>query len=247
MQKTVAIIQGHPDPAGHHHLCHALADAYAEGASSSGHHVIRIEIAQIDFPILQTRTAFESGPLPASLEASRDAILAANHIVIVFPLWLGTMPAIVKAYLEQVIRPGVAFVYETRGIKKLLGGRSAHIVVTMGMPAWLYRIFLLQPRCSHTGAKHLQILRHLSGPHHDVWNGADATAGWAIDGRRSCAQGPSAPLGPSFKLAVSPRSALMQINPADDHSPKLRMRSRNEDRNDASIPRIDRRTPDAQE
>ncbi len=145
MQKTVAIIQGHPDPAGHHHLCHALADAYAEGASSSGHHVIRIEIAQIDFPILQTRTAFESGPLPASLEASRDAILAANHIVIVFPLWLGTMPAIVKAYLEQVIRPGVAFVYETRGIKKLLGGRSAHIVVTMGMPAWLYRIFY----CSH--------------------------------------------------------------------------------------------------
>jgi putative NADPH-quinone reductase len=140
MQKTVTIIQGHPDPAGHH-LCHTLADAYAEGATASGHRVIRIEIAKIDFPILQTQAEFESGPLPASLEPSRDAILSSNHVVIVFPLWLGTMPAIVKAFLEQVMRPGTAFAYEKGGIKKLLEGRSAHIIVTMGMPAWLYQTF----------------------------------------------------------------------------------------------------------
>ncbi|MBV5270420.1 MAG: NAD(P)H-dependent oxidoreductase [Afipia sp.] len=140
MQKTVTIIQGHPDPAAHH-LCHTLADAYAEGATASGHRVIRIEIAKIDFPILRTQSEFESGPLPASLEASRDAILSAEHVVIVFPLWLGMMPAIVKAFLEQVMRPGTAFTYEKNGIKKLLEGRSAHIVVTMGMPAWLYRTF----------------------------------------------------------------------------------------------------------
>lgn len=140
MQKTVAIIQGHPDPAGHH-LCHALADAYAEGAASSGHRVVRIEISGIDFPLLRTQGEFETGPLPASLEASKEAVLSADHIVLVFPLWLGTMPAIVKAFLEQVMRPGIAFVYEKNGIKKLLGGRSAHIVVTMGMPAWAYRMF----------------------------------------------------------------------------------------------------------
>lgn len=140
MKKTVAILQGHPDPAGHH-LCHGLADAYAEGAISSGHHVIRIEIAGIDFPLLRTQGEFEAGPLPASLEASKDAVLSADHIVLVFPLWLGTMPAVVKAFLEQVMRPGIGFVYEKNGIKKLLGGRSAHIVVTMGMPAWAYRAF----------------------------------------------------------------------------------------------------------
>jgi putative NADPH-quinone reductase len=144
MQKAVAIIQGHPDPAGHH-LCHALAEAYAEGAASSGRRVSRIEISNIDFPFLRTQSEFQSGPLPAGLEAAKDAVLSADHIVIVFPLWLGTMPAIVKAFLEQVMRPGIAFVYEKRGIKKLLGGRSAHIVVTMGMPAWIYRIFY----CSH--------------------------------------------------------------------------------------------------
>jgi putative NADPH-quinone reductase len=52
---------------------------------------------------------------------------------------------LVKAFLEQVMRPGVAFSYEKYGAKKLLAGRSAHIVVTMGMPAWLYRTFF----CSH--------------------------------------------------------------------------------------------------
>ena len=136
---VVAIIQGHPDPAGGH-LCHALADAYAEGAAAAGHSVARIEIATLDFPLLRTQAEFEHGALPESLAPARDAILAARHIVIVFPLWLGTMPAVVKAFLEQVMRPGVAFAYQKSGLpKKLLAGRSARLVVTMGMPALAYR------------------------------------------------------------------------------------------------------------
>lgn len=142
MSKTVAILQGHPDPAGGH-LCHALADAYAEGAEAAGHRVLRVEIAQIDVPILRDRAAFEAGELPPSLAAAKDAIVAADHVVLVFPLWLGTMPALVKAFLEQVMRPGVAFAYEKTGIKKLLAGRSAHLVVTMAMPALAYRVFFL--------------------------------------------------------------------------------------------------------
>ena len=60
--------------------------------------------------------------------------------MIVFPLWLGTMPAVVKAFLEQIMRPGIAFAYQKRGFpKRLLAGRSARIVVTMGMPAFMYR------------------------------------------------------------------------------------------------------------
>ncbi|HEY7458078.1 MAG TPA: NAD(P)H-dependent oxidoreductase [Xanthobacteraceae bacterium] len=139
MPGNVVVIQGHPDPAGGH-LCHALADAYAEGATAAGHTVGRVEIARLDFPMLRTPDDFEKGALPESLIPARDAILAATHIVIVFPLWLGTMPAIVKAFLEQVMRPGVAFAYQKSGMpKKLLAGRSARIVVTMGMPALAYR------------------------------------------------------------------------------------------------------------
>lgn len=141
MAKTVAIIQGHPDPAGGH-LCHALADAYAEGAIAAGHGVSRIDIAHVDFPLLHSQTEYESGAVPDALLPARDAIIAAHHIVLVFPLWLGTMPALVKAFLEQVLRPGIAFAYQPKGLpKKLLAGRSAHVVVTMGMPALVYRLF----------------------------------------------------------------------------------------------------------
>jgi putative NADPH-quinone reductase len=139
MPKRIAIIQGHPDPQGGH-LCHALADAYAEGAREPGHEVARVEVARIDFPWLRTAREFETGELPPSLVAARDAIVAAEHLVIVFPLWLGTMPAVVKAFLEQIMRPGIAFAYRKRGFpERKLAGRSARIVVTMGMPALMYR------------------------------------------------------------------------------------------------------------
>jgi len=144
MPRKITIIQGHPD-CSRQHFCHALADAYADAAAQAGHSVTRIEIAGVDFPLLRTPEEFNSGTPPASLKPAVDAIVAADHIVLIFPLWLGTMPALVKAFLEQVIRPGVAFVYEKAGARKLLAGRSVHIIVTMGMPAWLYRTFF----CSH--------------------------------------------------------------------------------------------------
>ena len=139
MPRAVVIIQGHPDPAGNH-LCHALADAYAAGALSAGHRVMRVELAQLEFPLLHTQQDFETGEIPTALLPARDAIVAAEHVVILFPLWLGTMPALVKAFLEQVMRPGTAFEYRKQGFpKRLLAGRSARLVVTMGMPALIYR------------------------------------------------------------------------------------------------------------
>jgi putative NADPH-quinone reductase len=54
------------------------------------------------------------------------------------------MPALLKGFLEQVFRPNFAFAYETKGWpKKKLKGRSARILVTMGMPAFVYRLFFL--------------------------------------------------------------------------------------------------------
>jgi len=139
MPARVTIVQGHPDPGGKH-LCHALADAYAEGAAATGHEITRIEVARLDFPILRTQEEFERGDLPETLVGARDGIVSAQHLVMIFPLWHGTMPALLKAFLEQVMRPGVALEYRKRGFPRgLLAGRSARIVVTMGMPALIYR------------------------------------------------------------------------------------------------------------
>ena len=138
--RRILIIVGHPDP-DPGRLCRALAHAYAEGAASAGHRVEQIDLALLDVPLLRTRNEF-AGPVPPGLADAARAIVEAEHIVLVFPLWLGTMPALLKAFLEQVMRPGVAFEYpQDKGggfAKTLRKGRSARVVVTMGMPAFIY-------------------------------------------------------------------------------------------------------------
>lgn len=142
MAKHIVIIQGHPDAAVRHYG-HALADEYAKGAEDGGHEVRRIEVARLDFPLLRTKDEFEKGLPPESIKQAQEAIGWADHLVILYPLWLGSMPALLKAFFEQVFRPGFAFQYQESGgmAKKLLTGKSARIVVTMGMPAFAYRWF----------------------------------------------------------------------------------------------------------
>ncbi len=141
MAKHIVIIDGHPDRSAGR-LCHALAQAYTRGARSAGHEVRAFEIAGIDFPVLRSKEQFDQGTLPESLQPAQDAIGAADHLVILYPLWLGSMPALLKAFLEQIFRP--SFAYDLADPKrgkftKRLKGKSARIVVTMGMPALAYR------------------------------------------------------------------------------------------------------------
>jgi putative NADPH-quinone reductase len=139
MTKRIAIIQGHPDREGNH-LLHALADAYVDGAMFSGHEVKCIEVAKLGFPLLRTQAEFESGAMPTSLVQSSEDMRWAQHWVILFPLWHGTMPALLKGFLEHFFRPGFAMEYRDKGFpKRLPAGRSARVVVTMGLPVMFYR------------------------------------------------------------------------------------------------------------
>ena len=91
---------------------------------------------------MRSQHDWEEGELPASLKPAQDDIGWAEYIVFFFPLWLGDMPALVKGFLEQVARPGFAIIREKGGKpwgKKGLTGRSARVVVTVGMPALVYR------------------------------------------------------------------------------------------------------------
>lgn len=137
MQRIV-VIQGHPDPAGGH-FAHALADAYAEGAQAAGHEVRRIEVAKLDFPFLRNKHEHEGGAVPAPIRECQDTVRWAGHIVIFYPLWLGEMPAVLKAFLEQLLRPGFAYQIGKGQVQKLLAGKSARVIVTMAMPAIIYR------------------------------------------------------------------------------------------------------------
>ncbi|RWM17740.1 MAG: flavodoxin family protein [Mesorhizobium sp.] len=145
MSRRILVVVGHPEPSPDR-LCRGLAQAYAEGAKQAGHVVRQIDLAALNFPMLRTMQEFEHGAIPDSLKDAAGAIVWAEHIVFVFPLWLGTMPALLKAFLEQVMRPGTAFAYPDKGrgfTKTLLRGRSARLVVTMGMPSLLYQLWFL--------------------------------------------------------------------------------------------------------
>jgi len=135
----ILIIQGHPDPSGRH-FCHALADSYG-GAAAGSHEVRRLDDAQLDFPLLRSKRECDTGSLPPVLAKAQQHIAWAEHLVLIFPLWLGNMPALLKGFLEQVARPGFAIGVAGHGGPgaKLLKGRSARIVVTMRMPAFVYR------------------------------------------------------------------------------------------------------------
>ncbi|MGZ3273885.1 MAG: NAD(P)H-dependent oxidoreductase [Caulobacteraceae bacterium] len=135
----VLVINGHPDSRGDR-LCAALAAAYAEGAESGGLSVRRLAIGDLNIPILN-RAADFSAPAPEGvIRQAQDDIAWADHVVIVHPLWLGGEPALLKAFLEQVLRYGFALDPDHKRLRGLLKGRSIRLIVTMGMPAIAYRL-----------------------------------------------------------------------------------------------------------
>ena len=137
--KHIAVIQGHPD-ASSTHFGHALAAAYIQGANKNGCEVILIEVAKLDFPLIRSADEWEHSAPPEPIKNAQAIIQWADHLVIFFPLWMGNLPAVFKAFLEQIFRNGFAFqASENKLPKKLLAGKSAHVIVTMGMPVFIYR------------------------------------------------------------------------------------------------------------
>ena len=143
MGKKILVIQGHPDTSTDH-LCHVLANSYIQGAQKGQHEVRTIRIAVLDFPILRSKNEWENTDLSKPMENTQKDIEWADHLVLFFPLWLGGMPALTKGFLEQVARPDFAFSADNKKnpfADKKLTGRSARLVVTMGMPTFVYRFF----------------------------------------------------------------------------------------------------------
>lgn len=139
MSRRITIIQGHPDGSAEH-LCHALADAYRHGAEAAGHEVRNIPVAGLTFPLIRSREEFVHGERPEAIREAQSMIRTSDHLVIVYPLWLGTMPALLKGFLEQVFRYDFAFEPDPAGrYRAHLTGRSARVVITMGMPVLAYR------------------------------------------------------------------------------------------------------------
>src|ERR1700688_2223938 len=153
VSKRIVIVDGHPDPAAQR-FNHEIASAYRQEAIGAGHEVRSVALADLSFPLVHTKAEFDGiGTCPAVSSLQAD-ILWCDHIVIVYPLWLGSMPALLKGLFEQIFRPSFAFAqttYRDRP-KGILCGKSARVIVTMGMPAPVYRWYF--------GAHSLKSLQH---------------------------------------------------------------------------------------
>ena len=136
--KRILMIVGTPKHGG---LCHALAEAYAQGARSEGHVVRQLKLGEMHFdPLLREGYEQTQELEPDLLDAQRQ-IHWAEHLVFVYPVWWGGLPALLKGFIDRVFLPGFAFKYRNNSQlwDKLLSGRSADLLVTLDTPGWYFR------------------------------------------------------------------------------------------------------------
>ncbi len=139
--KTICIIDGHPDPDPSHYI-HALAQAYEEGAESAGHIVRRIDTGMLDVPCLRKPSEFQKPPTDKRIEDAQDIISWSDHVVLMFPMWYGGIPAHTRGFLEHLGCGGFLLdsSEETKWPRAMMKGKSLRIVMTMGMPSAAYRL-----------------------------------------------------------------------------------------------------------
>ena len=138
MTKRILVILGHP---ANKSFCAALADSYVKGAEAAGNEVRLISLGNLSFdPVLHNGYATIQ-ELEPDLVTAQAAITWAEHIVFVYPIWWGAMPALLKGFVDRVFLPGFAFKYRegSQFWDRLLSGRSAHLLVTMDTPPWYFR------------------------------------------------------------------------------------------------------------
>ena len=138
MGKKILVILGHPNT---NSFCGALFRAYIDGAKTNSSEVREIKIGELKFDPVLWKGYNEIQELEADLVKSQELIQWADHIVFVYPNWWGTMPSIMKGFIDRTFLPGFAFKYRDNSQywDKLLTGRSAELLVTMDTPSWFYR------------------------------------------------------------------------------------------------------------
>lgn len=129
----ILIINGHPDPLSY---CKALSESYADGVRQSGGAVEMINLSEIEFnPNLRYGYRKRTDLEPDLLKA-QELIRWADHLVFVYPTWWGTMPAVLKGFIDRIFLPGFAMRYRENSVlwDKLLKGKSAQLIVTSDTP-----------------------------------------------------------------------------------------------------------------
>jgi NAD(P)H dehydrogenase (quinone) len=148
--KKILIINGHPDKES---FCFALAESYKKGADSTGADCTLIHLIDLDFNPILSFGYRKISPLEPDLVKMQAKILAADHLVWVYPNWWSTFPALLKGFIDRTFVPNFAFKYRENSPfwDKLLEGKTARLIVTMDTPKWYY--WLINRRAGHNAMR----------------------------------------------------------------------------------------------
>ncbi|BBG02602.1 MULTISPECIES: NAD(P)H-dependent oxidoreductase [Pseudonocardia] len=152
-QQRTLVVVAHPDPGS---LTRSVARAVAGSLEGAG---AAVEVADLAgerfdpaFTIEDVRHYHGAAPAPADVVAEQQRIDRADRVVLVFPVYWWSMPALLKGWIDRVYVNGWAFDHSVdAGITPRLTGTSVHLVAIAGGDADGYR------RHGYTEALRVQI------------------------------------------------------------------------------------------
>lgn len=135
----VLIIVGHPDAESYNY---ALASAYANGASTAGAKVETLHLAALEFDLNLRYGYRKRCPLEPDLVEAQRLLKWADQLVWVYPVWWGSVPALLKGFMDRVLLPGFAFQKREGSVwwDQYFKDKTARIICTMDTPPWYYRL-----------------------------------------------------------------------------------------------------------
>jgi putative NADPH-quinone reductase len=134
---NISIILAHPNPGSFNH---AIAGAAADMLRQNGHQVVLHDLCQEQFPSLLPAAEFQKdAKLDPFVTRHCTEIVNADGIIIVHPNWWSMPPAILKGWLDRVLRPEVAYRFVAGQSVGLLKARVALVFNTSNTLAELER------------------------------------------------------------------------------------------------------------
>ncbi|WP_298263420.1 NAD(P)H-dependent oxidoreductase [uncultured Lutibacter sp.] len=152
--KKILVINGHPDKESYNY---ALSNSYIKGALTTKATVKTINIRELNFNLNLEFGYRKRTELEPDLKEAQEKLKWANHIVWVYPIWWGSVPAIMKGFLDRVLLPGFAFQKRQNSLwwDKLFISKTSRIICTLDQPSWYYKWFYGNP--NHNAMKKLTL------------------------------------------------------------------------------------------
>jgi len=131
------LILAHPKPGSFNH---AIADAVETALAGAGLAVVRHDLYAERFDPIMTQQEIDEGVSQNPLvEQHCKQLVEADLVAVVHPNWWGQPPAILKGWVDRVVRQGLAYRFTEKGPEGLLRARVALVVNTANTPIEIER------------------------------------------------------------------------------------------------------------